>query len=56
MTSSIRKVKRAAAKAADSRERLDEAIRDAYAEGNSLRTISHAAGVSHEQVRVIVSR
>ena len=56
MTSSIRKVKRAAAKAADSRERLDDAIREAHDQGNSLRTIAEAAGVSHEQVRVIVSR
>lgn len=52
----LRKVQRAATKAAASRVTLENAIREAHASGQSLRKIAEAAGVSHEQVRVIVSR
>jgi hypothetical protein len=50
------KVKRAAAKAAASRAALETAIREAHAEGSSLRAIATAAGVSHEQVRRLLER
>lgn len=50
------KVERAAAKAAVAREGLDAAIREAHASGAPLRSIAQAAGVSHEQVRRILSR
>ncbi len=53
--SELGKVKSEAAKAAASRARLEALIRQAHAEGSSLRAIAHAAGVSHEQVRRIVS-
>jgi hypothetical protein len=49
----LRKVERAAAKAAASREALEAAIRAARAQGVPLRTIAAAAGLSHEQVRRI---
>lgn len=54
--SDLAKVKRAAAKAAVSRERLEQAMRDAHASGAALRQIAEAAGVSHEQVRRVLSR
>jgi hypothetical protein len=54
--SELRKVKRAAAKAAVSRERLEAAIREAHASGEALRKIAEAAAMSHESVRKIVSR
>lgn len=55
MTSdAIKRVKWAAARAAASRAVLEQAIRDAHREGESLRTIAKAARVSHEQVRRIV--
>ena len=46
-----RMVERAAAKAAAAHAALVQAIREAHAEGESLRSIAEAAGVSHEQVR-----
>lgn len=49
-----RKVERAAAKAAAAHAALVRAIREAHAEGHSLRSIAEAAGVSHEQVRRLV--
>lgn len=49
--SAIKKVERAAAKAAASREALAAAIREARAAGLPLREIAKAAGMSHEQVR-----
>jgi len=54
--SELGKVKRAAAKAAVSREALEIAIREAHAAGEALRKIADAANVSHEQVRRIVQR
>jgi len=50
----LRKVGRAAAKAAAARSGLEAAIREAHAEGTSLRDIAKAAGMSHESVRKIV--
>lgn len=50
------KVQRAAAKMALARYGLELAIRQAHANGEALRKIAEAAGVSHEQVRRIVSR
>lgn len=37
------------------RSQLNEAIRQARAEGQSLRSIAEAAGLSHEQVRRIAN-
>lgn len=54
--SELRKVERAAAKAARSREALEAAIREAHAEGQSSRKIAEAAGVSHTQVQRILAR
>lgn len=54
--SELEKVERAAAKAAVSHDRLETAIREAHAAGQPLRKIAQAAGVSHEQVRRILSR
>lgn len=54
--SSAKKVQRAAAKAAAAREGLERAMREAQASGLSLRAIAHAAGMSHEKVRQILSR
>jgi hypothetical protein len=56
MDASLRAVERAADKAALSRDGLAAAIRDAHAQGKTLRAIAEAAGMSHEQVRRIVSR
>jgi DNA-binding Lrp family transcriptional regulator len=49
----LTKVRRAAAKAAQARHGLDEAIREARAAGLSLREIAKAAGLSPEWVRRI---
>lgn len=54
--SELQKVAKAAAKAAVSRERLEDAIREAHASGEALRKIAEAAGVSHEQVRRVLAR
>lgn len=54
--SELRKVKRAAAKAAVARAALEDAIRELHAQGVSLRDLGRVAGMSHEQVRRIVSR
>lgn len=54
--SELRKVERAAAKAVASLALRDEAIHEAHASGQSLRKIAEAAGLSHEQVRRILSR
>jgi transposase len=51
----LQKVERAAAKAAVSREALEAAMRDAHAEGASLRAIATAASVSYETVRRVVA-
>lgn len=50
----LRSVKRAAHKAALSRERLEHKIREAHAAGESSRKIAGAAGVSHTQVQRIL--
>lgn len=52
----MRDVERAAAKAAVSRAALEQAMKDAHAQGETLRAIAKAAGLSHENVRRIVSR
>ncbi len=51
--SELRKVERAAAEAAVSRETLEAAMKQAHAEGASLRDVAKAAGMSHETVRRI---
>ena len=56
MSEDLKKVKRAAAKAAGSREALEIAIRQAHSSGAALRTIADAAEMSHESVRKIVSQ
>lgn len=56
MTADLREVKRAAAKAAGSREKLELAILKAHDSGAALRVIAEAADMSHESVRKIVSR
>lgn len=45
------KLQRAAAAQRAARSKLEEAIREAAAEGRSLRDIAKAVGWSHEQVR-----
>lgn len=52
----LQKVQRAAAKAALAVAARDDAIRAAHESGDALRKIAEAAGVSHEQVRRILSR
>ena len=54
--SALRRVERAARKAALSRQQLDEAIREAHAEGQSTRKIAEAAKVSHTQVQRTIHR
>jgi hypothetical protein len=51
----LQKVQREAAKAASARDKLETAMREAHAAGVSLRDIAAAAGVSHEQVRRMIS-
>ena len=51
-----KRVARAAERAARARAELEQSMRYAYTAGESLRTIADAAGVSHEQVRKIVSQ
>ena len=54
MTSAtLRRVQRAAAKAAVAREALEAAIREAHKDGATLRAIGDAAGMSYETVRRI---
>lgn len=50
------KIERAAQQWAVSREYLEKEIRLGHQEGMSLRKLAALAGVSHEQVRQIVSR
>jgi hypothetical protein len=52
----LRKVEKAAAKAASSRLALEAAMREAHVAGKPLRDIAKAAGVSHEQVRRILAK
>lgn len=52
----VSRVKRAADKAASSRQALEQAIREARAAGVPLRTIAEAANLSPEWVRRIASR
>lgn len=52
----LQKVQGAAEKAALWRVRLELAVREAHASGESLRKIAEAAGVSHEQVRRMISQ
>jgi hypothetical protein len=47
------RVRRAAQKHAAAREYLDDAIREARADGASLRAVAEEAGLSHEWVRRI---
>lgn len=55
MTSTdLRKVRRAADKAALALEARDDAIRAAHASGSSLRSIAKAAGLSHQRVHQII--
>lgn len=51
MTPTTTRVERAARKVALARAELAVAIQQARAEGQSLRAIANAAGLSHEQVR-----
>lgn len=52
----LRKVERAATKAAAAHAALVQAIQEAHLSGESLRSIAAAAGVSHEQVRRLLSK
>ena len=52
----MKKIERAAAKLALAHAALEEAVREEWFKGTSLRKIAEAAGVSHEQVRRIVAR
>lgn len=49
-------VARAARKAAAAYQARDQAVRDAYDAGESLRAVAEAAGISHEQVRRIIQK
>ena len=51
----LRKVRRAADKAALARTALHDAIRELHADGVSLRGIAALTGLSHETVRKIVA-
>jgi len=51
--SELRKVERAAAKAAVSRQALEAAIREAREAGASLRAVAEAARMSYESIRRI---
>jgi hypothetical protein len=51
MSVELRKVQRAAGKAATARNELGQAVREARVAGHSLRVIAEAAGLSHEQIR-----
>jgi len=55
MNASLRRVERAAAKAAVAHSALVQAIQEAHDQGLSLRSIAAAAGVSHEQVRRLLA-
>jgi len=50
------RVRIAARAAADAQRFLEVQVKDAREKGTSLRAIAEAAGVSHEQVRRILSR
>lgn len=52
----VEAVRRTARELENTREILEQRIRRAHERGASLRTLAEAAGVSHEQVRRIVSR
>lgn len=52
----LRKVEKAAAKVVAAQTHMALVIREAHDEGEPLRKIAQAAGVSHEQVRRILSR
>lgn len=56
MTAELRKVRRAATKAASARGELDQAIRAARAAGVPLRAIAAEVGLSHEWVRKIAAK
>jgi len=56
MTDPLEAVRTAAANAASSRSSLDQAIAEAHKAGHSLRAIAEAAGLSHEQIRKIVTK
>lgn len=49
-------VRRWATKAREATQRRDEAIRQASAEGASLRTIAEAAGLSHTAIAKILAK
>lgn len=52
----LRKASRAAAKKAVADAALEDAIREVYAQGTSLRKIAEVVGMSHTQVARIVKR
>jgi hypothetical protein len=54
MTNALKRVERAATKQARAHDELHAAIREARAEGESLRAIGKAAGLSHVHVQRIV--
>lgn len=54
-SASLQRVERAARKETQAREQLHAAIREANID-HPLRTVAQFAGMSHEQVRKIVSR
>jgi transposase-like protein len=56
MPDSLKNVKRATARRAESETAWRAAIRQAHAEGSSLRQIAAAAGVSHVRILQIVRR
>jgi hypothetical protein len=50
----LRRVRRAAHKAALASQERDEAIRDAHAAGHPVRAIAGEAGLSHQRVHQII--
>lgn len=54
--SDLRKAERAAAKAAVARAALEDAIRELYSQGSSLRDLARVTGLSHETIRRIVAK
>jgi lambda repressor-like predicted transcriptional regulator len=51
----VNRLQRAAKKRAAAEAEWKQAIREAHAEGRSLRSIAHEAGCSHERVRQVLA-
>ena len=52
----LRRIKACREKMNEAREARDEAIREAWAQGETMRDISKYAGMSHQRVQQIIKR